>query len=108
MSVLPLNEVASVLVEGDTIDADTIKPWLAGREVAEEPYARLRPGHLVEDMERQLIERTLGQFNGHRAKTAKTLGIGLRTLGMKLKKFREEAALPGARAFVEPPRRAAG
>ena len=52
----------------------------------------LRPGHLMEDMERALIEQTLVKFNGHREKTAKSLGIGVRTLGMKLKRWREEAA----------------
>lgn len=43
-------------------------------------------------MERQLIERTLAKFNGHRANTARALGMGVRTLGMKLKQWREEAA----------------
>ena len=46
---------------------------------------------MMEDMERSLIEQTLVRFNGHREKTAKALGIGVRTLGMKLKKWREEA-----------------
>ena len=46
----------------------------------------------MEDMERALIEQTLVKFNGHREKTAKSLGIGVRTLGMKLKRWREEAA----------------
>ena len=87
-------ERACVLVEGDSINGETIRPWLRGREAADEPFARLRPGHLVEDMERQLVERTLRQFGGHRARTAKTLGIGLRTLGMKLKKWRGEDVAP--------------
>ncbi len=47
-------------------------------------------------MERQLIERTLSRFNGHRVKTAKALGMGVRTLGMKLKQWREEAAEHGS------------
>ena len=50
---------------------------------------------MLEDMERNLIEQTLIRFNGHRAKTAKALGIGLRTLGMKLKRWREEARQAG-------------
>jgi DNA-binding NtrC family response regulator len=50
---------------------------------------------MVEDMERQLIGRTLIQFNGHREKSAKALGIGVRTLGMKLKKYQEEARRAG-------------
>ena len=47
---------------------------------------------MIEDAERQLIERVLARQGGHRAKTAKALGIGVRTLGMKLKQWREEAA----------------
>ena len=45
---------------------------------------------MLEDLERRLIEQTLGRFNGHRAKSAKALGMGVRTLGMKLKQWREE------------------
>ena len=45
---------------------------------------------MLQDMERRLVERTLARFNGHRAKSAKALGMGIRTLGMKLKQWREE------------------
>ena len=38
-------------------------------------------------MERRLIEATLEHFAGHRAKTAKALGIGLRTLSGKLRQY---------------------
>ena len=42
------------------------------------------------DIEKQVILSTLEQFKGHRIKTATALGIGVRTLGMKLKRWREE------------------
>jgi DNA-binding NtrC family response regulator len=54
--------------------------------------AAIRPGaprHLA-DIEREVILSTLSQFRGHRVKTAHALGIGVRTLGMKLKKWKEE------------------
>jgi DNA-binding NtrC family response regulator len=38
-------------------------------------------------MERKLIEATLERFDGHRARTAEALGIGLRTLSGKLKEY---------------------
>lgn len=41
----------------------------------------------LDKIEQQAIEATLARFNGHRAKTAMALDIGLRTLGMKLKKY---------------------
>lgn len=43
------------------------------------------------DIERETIVATLNRFNGHRQKTAKALGIGVRTLGLKLKKWKEES-----------------
>ncbi len=87
-------ERAVVLCNGGSIDAQLIEPWLStSTEVKLEGVRRpLRPGHMMEDVERSLIEQTLVQFNGHREKTAKALGIGVRTLGMKLKRWREEAA----------------
>ncbi len=46
-------------------------------------------GRLLEDIERDAIVSTLMRFNGHRQKTAQALGIGVRTLGLKLKKWKE-------------------
>jgi len=43
----------------------------------------------LEEIERDAIVRTLTRFNGHRQKTAEALGIGVRTLGLKLKKWKE-------------------
>jgi DNA-binding NtrC family response regulator len=83
---------AVTLCGGGEIGADLLGPWLrakTGRVL--EGLSSLREGQLLQDMERQLIERTLQRFNGHRAKSAKALGMGVRTLGMKLKQWREEA-----------------
>ncbi len=41
----------------------------------------------MEDMEIELIKKTLDKFTGHREKTAKALGISLRTLHYKLKRY---------------------
>jgi DNA-binding NtrC family response regulator len=46
-------------------------------------------GRALEEIERDAIVRTLTRFNGHRQQTAKALGIGVRTLGLKLKKWKE-------------------
>jgi DNA-binding NtrC family response regulator len=48
----------------------------------------------LEEIERQAIVTTLERFNGHRQKTAKSLGIGVRTLGLKLKKWKQENLVP--------------
>jgi DNA-binding NtrC family response regulator len=44
-------------------------------------------GVKLDDMERQLIEATLKRFEGHRERTAKALGIGVRTLANKLRQY---------------------
>ena len=49
-------------------------------------------------MERKLIEATLERFDGHRAKTAQALGIGLRTLSGKLKQY---GYAPRAKVFAK-------
>lgn len=43
----------------------------------------------LEDLEREQIIQTLGHFAGNRQRTAEALGIGVRTLGLKLKKWKE-------------------
>jgi DNA-binding NtrC family response regulator len=68
-----------------------VEPWLGGIRRVDAAGRQLRSGHLLEDMERKLIESTLQECRGHRAKTAAALGIGVRTLGLKLKRWREEA-----------------
>ncbi len=88
-------ERASVLTGQDVLRAATVEAWLQGEINHQDDFRNLRPGFLLQDMERQLIERTLVQFNGHRERTAKALGIGVRTLGMKLKKWQEEARRAG-------------
>jgi len=75
-----------------------VTPWLNGIRRVETLDQHLRPGHLIEDMERQLIEKALREHGGHRARTAAALGIGVRTLGLKLRQWRQEAAAAAAAA----------
>ena len=75
----------------DVIRASDVEQWVGGETTAAE-FRNLRSGRLLEDMERQLIEQTLKQYDGHRAKSAKALGMGVRTLGLKLKQWREQDA----------------
>ncbi|MBI1372970.1 MAG: response regulator [Phycisphaera sp.] len=113
-----LCERAAVLAEDDglEIDADLIEPWLAaplageadtrGESASMPPSTTGRAGltdaaiasiaepgrgdiKTIEQLEREAILRTLARFNGHRQRTADALGIGVRTLGLKLKKWKE-------------------
>ena len=45
----------------------------------------------LDEIERRSIVATLERNRGHRQKSAKALGIGVRTLGLKLKKWKEES-----------------
>jgi len=88
-----LCERVSVLEAGREVTAQTLAPLLTGPIKVASAAAnsiQYRDGQILADAERDLILRTLERFGGHREKTAKALGIGLRTLGLKLKKWREE------------------
>lgn len=50
----------------------------------------------LEDIEREIIVSTLQRYNGHRQRTAQSLGIGVRTLGLKLKKWKEQDLVPAS------------
>ncbi len=83
---------ASVLDAGSPVTADELRRWLIGAETGPataggSPAAHVPVGISLEEMERRLIEATLEHFAGHRAKTAKALGIGLRTLSGKLRQY---------------------
>ncbi len=69
------------------IRAETIEPWLKIRNT---PGVDGLAGQPLAEVEKKVILTTLERFRGHRLKTAGALGIGVRTLGMKLKKWREE------------------
>jgi two-component system, NtrC family, response regulator HydG len=96
-----------------TITRELIEPWLTGQPrptMGMAPTMELKPvlnghsngfgnGHVhgmasstlkqLEDIEREAIVTALVHFKGHRQKTAHALGIGVRTLGLKLKKWKE-------------------
>ncbi len=106
-------ERCHALCEGECIDQPLVAAWLNGLPAdpsAADAPARpsdlrlpvrhglpaletLPDGALMADMERELILATLRRFDGHRARTATALGIGLRTLGLKLKKYRQAGLL---------------
>ncbi len=105
-----LCERAVVLCNADVIEADLIRSWLLTESATDDadstsdhwtsaangsngsaPHAhsRLHEPKPLSDIEREVIVDTLHRFNGHRVKTARALGIGVRTLGLKLKKWKE-------------------
>ena len=83
-------ERASVLAPDGIIQSDLLRPWLMGLE--DVPGQGSDSGGApkrLEEVEREQIIKTLDLYSGNRQRTAKALGIGVRTLGLKLKKWKE-------------------
>lgn len=105
-------ERAAVLASESRIEAALIAPWLTWNSVPTETVPAQSNGSVnncngaiensfpdwmicngrlrLSDIEREAILATLAQHDGHRQKSAKALGIGVRTLGLKLKKWKDE------------------
>jgi len=78
---------AFVMAEGEVIDSQSLpaEPAPASNGNAVEP-AGIMGGSLAE-VEKRLILTMLAQHNGHKARTAETLGISLKTLYNRLKEY---------------------
>jgi DNA-binding NtrC family response regulator len=91
---------ASVLGQGRNLPADELRMWLLEPTYAAvssgDSHGAITAGMKLEDMERRLIEATLEHFDGHRARAAQALGIGIRTLTNKLRLY---GYAPRARTF---------
>lgn len=90
--------------EDALVTPDLVRPWLSMPTttpisgIEAKPVAAIAglpradpaaAGRTLEEVERDAIVAMLVKHNGHRQKTAKALGIGVRTLGLKLKKWKE-------------------
>jgi len=86
----------ATLSDGLPARAAAVGNGLAAATVEAKPNGQAVPGivcdgHVkLEDVERESIVATLQRNHGHRQKSAKALGIGVRTLGLKLKKWKEQ------------------
>jgi transcriptional regulator with GAF, ATPase, and Fis domain len=80
---------ASVLSQGAVVESDELRSWLieADGPGQDEPASQALVGLSLQEMEQKLIEATLERYQGHRARTAEALGIGLRTLSGKLRQY---------------------
>ena len=83
---------ACVLNQGLPITAAELRPWLRNGSGALQSIATECEDFAIDDltldeMERRLIVATLKRCDGHRAKAAEKLGIGLRTLSGKLREY---------------------
>lgn len=80
-------ERAAILAETTRLTVDDIHRVLNNGRSPEKPVAMMSEAPTMEEAEQTAIRRALAQSGGNRKKAAEHLGIGLRTLYEKLKKY---------------------
>ena len=80
-----------------SVNEEAVEEALVGAELSRIRRFMACDGRLtLEDIEREAILATLEANRGHRQKSAHALGIGVRTLGMKLKRWKEAQMVPAS------------
>ena len=97
----------AVFGENETLTVDDVRQWLlktndttnrsspervrnfppGGVTAPQQRFCSFPVGMSLAEVEREMIEATLAQCDGHREKTAQVLGIGVRTLQGKLRQY---------------------
>ena len=88
-------ERATILADGEFIEARLLPPPLVTRGEESLPSLTLVPGTTVDEAERRLITLTLDHCRNNKTRAAEVLGISLKTLHNKLNRMKEAA---GARS----------
>src|SRR5262245_48520052 len=84
-------ERAVILSEGEFIETKHLPADLSAPQPARETSEGLRAGMTVDEAERKLIEITLAHTRDNKTRAAEILGVTVRTLQNKLKRFRLDA-----------------
>jgi DNA-binding NtrC family response regulator len=83
-------ERATILAEGDFIEARHLPPPVVTRSEQALPTVTLSPGTTVDEAERRLILLTLEHTRNNKTRAAEILGISLKTLHNKLNRMKAE------------------
>ncbi len=81
-------ERATILADGEFIDARLLPNVLVAAGEAPKPALSLAPGTTVEEAERRLIQMTLEHTRDNKTRAAEILGISLKTLHNKLNRLK--------------------
>ena len=84
-------ERAFVMGLGEAIERSQIESWLSGSPRPQSGPV-LAAGMTLKDAEEMLVRLTLERFDGHRQKTADSLGVSVRTLINRLQQWKKEEA----------------
>ena len=82
-------ERATILAEGDFIEARHLPPPVVSRSEQTLPTVTLAPGTTVDEAERRLILLTLEHTRNNKTRAAEILGISLKTLHNKLNRMKQ-------------------
>jgi DNA-binding NtrC family response regulator len=83
-------ERAVILSRGSLIEAEHLPTDLSGPPPPTQGSAGLAPGMTVDEAERKLIELTLAHTRDNKTRAAEILGVTVKTLHNKLKRFRRD------------------
>jgi DNA-binding NtrC family response regulator len=75
-----------VMSTTDELTPDNLPDEIRGSDERDQ-YVRIQTGSTLSEMEKQMIESTLRATNGNKAKTARILGLGRKTLYRKLQEY---------------------
>ncbi len=78
-------ESVVVLSKGDTINPEDLPEHI--REGQPDKELTLRLGSTLDEIEKQVIMKTLAMVKGNKSQAAQTLGIGLKTLYRRLEEY---------------------
>ena len=84
-------ERAVILSPGDFVEANHLPADLSGGPPPSVQSVGLTPGMTVDEAERRLIELTLEHTRDNKTRAAEILGVTVKTLHNKLKRFRRES-----------------
>ena len=89
-------ERAVIICSGEEIERHHLAPYPVDQRarVRSEDTVTFPVGTPIEELERQMILRTLQKTNNNKTRTAELLGISLKTLHNKLRLYRERGLLP--------------
>tara|TARA_B100001094_G_scaffold319794_1_gene365085 strand:- start:659 stop:958 length:300 start_codon:yes stop_codon:yes gene_type:complete len=85
MNAFPSTEISEAIEENQTAAESPVANPVV--ETTEEASVTFTPGTKLREIERIVILETLKQKNFNRTHTARALGIGIRTLQRKLKRY---------------------
>ncbi len=97
-------ERAVIICSGEEIERHHLAPYPVDQRarVRSEDTLTLPVGTPIEEVERQMILRTLQKTDNNKTRAAELLGISLKTLHNKLRLYRERGQLPAAHPANSP------